>query len=70
MAGAADRVHRSFASLQDDGYFLSGGAAGGSQAQQAKIKSVTGVSSLGWRPRVPLFRKERGRMGHPLLFVI
>jgi hypothetical protein len=38
MAGAAGGVHRSFASLQDDSYFLSGGAAGGSQAQPAEVK--------------------------------
>jgi hypothetical protein len=38
VAGAAGRVHRSFASLRDDGCFLSGGAAGGSQAQQAQFK--------------------------------
>jgi len=38
MVGAADGVHRSFASLQDDICFLSGGAAGGSQVQQAKVK--------------------------------
>lgn len=43
MAGAADRVHRSFASLQDDSYFLSGGAAGGSRAQQARSKAERSV---------------------------
>jgi len=38
VAGAAGGAHRSFASFRDDSYFLSGGAAGGSQAQQAKVK--------------------------------